>query len=83
MKLTIEYPETLPDLLQQEPGDLEEEMRGALAAKLYEMKRIPSGVAAQMAGVNRVDFLLRLSKYGVAAIDMAHQELIRDIKNAT
>ncbi len=81
MKLTIDYPETLPDLLQETPAELENEMRTALAVKLFELKRIPSGIAAQLAGITRVDFLLQLSKFGVSAIDMDDDELSRDVGN--
>lgn len=82
MKTTIDYPQSLVDLLQESPVELEKEMRFALGVKLYELKRIPSGMAAQLAGTTRVDFLLQLGRFGVAAIDVDETELSKDVANA-
>ena len=54
----------------------------AMAVKLYEMKRISSGTAAVLAGVEPVEFLLDLHRYGVAAIDLSTDELQADLDNA-
>ena len=81
-ELRIEYPETLPDVLQQPRVQFEREARMAMAVKLFEMKRISSGVAAHLAGVDRVTFLMRLRDYGVAMIDLEPGELESDLRNA-
>ena len=81
MKLIIDYPETLPDLLHESREELEMEMRLALAVKLFELKRISSGTAAKLAGMDRVIFIMNLSRYGVAAIDMSREEIESDITN--
>jgi predicted HTH domain antitoxin len=54
----------------------------AMAVKLYEMKRISSGTAAALVGVERVEFLLDLHRYGVAVIDLSNDELKADLDNA-
>lgn len=41
------------------------EMRILAAVKLYEMGRLSSGRAAELAGMSRVEFLLSLSRYKV------------------
>lgn len=46
------------------------------------MKRISSGLAAHLAGIDRVTFLLNLHRYGVAMIDLTEKELISDLANA-
>jgi predicted HTH domain antitoxin len=53
----------------------------AMAVK-HEMKRISSGTAAVLAGVERVEFLFDLHRYGVAAIDLSTDELQADLDNA-
>jgi predicted HTH domain antitoxin len=58
------------------------ELRMAAAAKLYEMGKLSSGAAAELAGVPRVLFLTRLSDYGVATFRMTEEELRRDLANA-
>ncbi len=81
-QLKIDYPETLPDALQQTREQFEQEAKMAMAVKLFEMKRISSGLATQLAGIDRVNFLLNLHRYGVAMIDLTEEELISDLANA-
>jgi predicted HTH domain antitoxin len=54
----------------------------ALASKLFEMKRLTSGQAATLAGVDRVRFLLDLHKYGVPALDATEEEFKAEVENA-
>lgn len=82
MEMTIQYPSLLPDALQQTRVDFEQEAKMAMAVKLFEMKRLSSGVAAKLVGMDRVPFLLSLHRYGVAMIDLDEEELLADLKNA-
>ncbi len=82
MQLVIDYPQLLPDALQQTRSDFEQEAKMAMAVKLFEMKRLSSGVAAKLAGVDRVTFLLSLHRYGVAMIDLDDEDLLADLHNA-
>ncbi|MEH1904936.1 MAG: UPF0175 family protein [Nostoc sp.] len=68
--------------MQQTREQFEQEAKMAMAVKLFEMKRISSGLAAQLAGIDRVTFLLNLHRYGVAMIDLTEEELISDLANA-
>jgi len=81
-QLTVQYPDKLPDALQTTRQDFEHEARMAMAVKLYEMKRLSSGMAAALVGMDRVTFLLSLHRYGAAMIDLDEEELISDIENA-
>jgi len=81
-KMIIEYPDTLPDLLQESPEEFERKAKIAMAVKLFELKRISSGIAAEMVGMERVSFLLELRKYGVEMINMEPEELASDVKNS-
>ncbi len=81
-KMEVEYPVTLPDALQESAKSFEREAKMAMAVKLFELKRIPSGVAAKIAGMDRVEFLLELHRYGVPMINMETEELSSDIDNA-
>ena len=81
-KIIIEYPYNLLDLLQDSPEEFEKEAKMAMAVKLFELKRISSGMAAEMAGMDRVSFLLELQRYGVEMINMEPEELASDLENA-
>ncbi len=81
-QILIDYPASLPDALHSTPSAFAAEAKMAMAAKLFEMKRLSSGMAAQLAGVDRVTFLLNLHRYNVAMIDLDEDELISDLENA-
>jgi len=82
MQLIITVPDTLPDALQTTPAEFEREARMAMAVKLFERKRISSGVAAKLVGIERAEFLLDLHRYGVPMIAIDEAELLSDEANA-
>ncbi len=82
MQLIIDYAPSLPDALQCSQEQFEQEAKMAMAVKLFEMKRLSSGMAARLAGVDRVSFLLGLHLYGVAMIDLDEKELQSDLDHA-
>jgi predicted HTH domain antitoxin len=53
-----------------------------MAAKLYEMKRLSSGMAASLIGMNRLTFLAQLQRFGVPVIDLGDDELAEDVGHA-
>jgi len=82
MTITIEYPETILSALHLSQEDFAAEFRMLAAVKLFELGRISSGRAAELAGIPRVVFLHRLADYGVPIIDLTREELEQDFANA-
>ena len=80
--LHIEYPAEWPDALQRDRASFEQEARMAMAVKLFELGRLSSGMAAKLAGLDRVTFLLRLHEFGAAVISAAPGEIESDLRNA-
>jgi len=76
--LTIAYPDDLLLSLKKSPGEFEAEARLLLAVKLYELHRVSSGMAAQLVGVNRVDFLMELARFNISAFDQEPDEISED-----
>ncbi len=79
---TIEYPDAVRISLNVTPQEFAEELRRAAAAKLYEMGRLSSGRAAELAGMSRVQFLHEMGRYGVSAFNLTEEELLQDIASA-
>jgi predicted HTH domain antitoxin len=82
VQILVEVPANLPDAAQCTPQQFMHEAKLAMAIKLYEMKRLSSGMAASLVGMSRVQFLGELHRYGVAVIDLENDELSQDIINA-
>jgi predicted HTH domain antitoxin len=82
LQMKIDYPEILPDALQKSRDQFENEAKMAMAVKLFEMKRLSSGLAASLVGLDRVTFLLQLHQYGAAMLDLADEELLADVEHA-
>ena len=81
-QINIEYPRNLPDILQITKKDFEKEARMAMAVKLFEMKRLSSGMSATLAGLDRANFLLNLHRFNIPMIDLEEDELLSDMQNA-
>ena len=81
-RLTIEYPEDLLIVLGTTPEAFEQKAHFALAAKLFELGRLSSGKAAELAGLSRMAFLSNLHRVGVAAINPDARELEDELRYA-
>lgn len=67
--------------MKETPEEMLQEIRMAAAAKLYEIGKLSSALAAQMAGIPRVSFLQRLSRYRVPIFQLTKQEFVEDQSN--
>ena len=82
LQIVVEVPQNYLDVLHQVPEDFAQEAKLAMAAKLYEMKRLSSGMAAQLIGMDRLTFLAQLPRLGVPLIDLTGDELVEDVLHA-
>ncbi|MCL1474479.1 UPF0175 family protein [Argonema antarcticum] len=78
----LQIPEEVLISLKETPETIAREMQILAAVKLFELGKLSSGRAAQLAGMPRVQFLLLLGKYQVSPFSLTTEELERDVHNA-
>ena len=78
--LAIQYDDSLLAALNESHSEFENEARMAMALKLFELGRLTSGQAAQMAGMTRLDLLLETSRYGSPSVAWDKEEIVREFE---
>lgn len=81
-KVVLEIPEEILISLKESSKEFSKDILILAAVKLYELGKLSSGRAAQLAGVSRISFLQSLSRYNVPIFDLTEEELKQDIANA-
>lgn len=77
--VNIELPEGVYSILQCSPSELSNELRLAAAAHWYQLGRISQEAAAEIAGLDRTDFLLALAKMGKDSFIVDFEDLDREL----
>ena len=81
-KVVLEIPEEILVSLKESSQEFSKDILILAAVKLYELGKLSSGRAAQLAGVSKISFLQSLSRYNVPIFDLTEEELKQDIANA-
>ena len=68
-KIAIDVPESVLLAEKTDERAFARELRRLAAVKLYELGRLSSGRAAELAGMARVEFLLTLDRYKVFPLE--------------
>jgi hypothetical protein len=83
MKLTIDYAEGLEKALSITRPELEAQIRLMAALKMFELGKLSSGMAAQLADISRVEFFDMCGRYHVPVINYTaaeiEAELVQDL----
>ena len=77
--LTVEVPDNVFAAMRNKPEEFASEMRRAAAAVWYEQGKISQEIAAQIAGLNRTDFLLALPRMGKNSFQVDFDDLDREL----
>jgi predicted HTH domain antitoxin len=78
-EVMINLPEKASLALKVPTEDLGKELLLMAAVKLYELGRLSSGAAAELAGLPKPLFLAKLVDYGVCTFDLSKEELQREM----
>lgn len=71
----IDVPESVLVATGQSRDEFVREARFLLALKLFELRRVSAGAAAELSGMHRVDFLLAAGRMGVPVADVDPEDL--------
>ncbi|HXG95160.1 MAG TPA: UPF0175 family protein [Blastocatellia bacterium] len=78
-QIIIEVPEKVLLAEKTDEAAFANELRLLAAIKLYELGRLSSGRAAELAGMPRVEFLLTLGRYKVFPFEAELRDLEKQI----
>ena len=73
--MTLEYPEDLELAVQTTPEEFEAQVRLMAALKMFELGKLSSGKAAELAGLSRVEFFEACGRYRVSLFNYSPEEL--------
>jgi predicted HTH domain antitoxin len=78
-EVMMNLPEKTSLALKVPAEALGKELLLAAAVKLFELGRISSGAASELAGLPKPLFLVKLADYGVCTFDLKKEELQREL----
>jgi predicted HTH domain antitoxin len=78
-ELIIKYPSGFELAVQLSKEELEQHIRLMAALKMFELGKVSSGKAAELAGMSRVEFIETCGRYRVSVFNYTPEELEKEI----
>ena len=80
--LKLDMPEGAFSAVRKSPAEFVAEMRLAAAVKWYELGLVSQEKAAEIAGLEREDFIFSLGRFKVSPFQYSVNEIEKELKNA-
>ena len=78
----IDFPEDIQQILQRNDVELADDLKLYGAMMLFGQGKLSSGTAARMAGLSRVEFLLRCGEYNIPVMQLEPNDLEEELSSA-
>jgi predicted HTH domain antitoxin len=78
---TVNYLDNLAQDVRTTPAELEAEVRLMAALKMFELGKLSSGKAAELAGLSRVAFLEACGRYHVSIFNYADEDVESEMQS--
>ncbi len=79
-ELKIKYPSGFEHAVHMTKEEIEQHIRLMAALKMFELGKVSSGKAAELAGMSRVEFLETCGRYRVSVFNYPPEEIEEEIK---
>ncbi len=80
-ELTMTLPDDLARAVALTPEELAAQVRLMAALKMFELGKLSSGRAAELAGLSRVEFLEMCGRYHVSVFNYGSDELADELRS--
>ncbi|MEA3308290.1 MAG: UPF0175 family protein [Chloroflexota bacterium] len=80
LEIKLNCPEGLAEAVRTTPAELETQIRLMAALKMFELGKLSSGKAAELAGLSRVEFLDVCGRYHVPLFNYPPPELESELQ---
>jgi len=80
--LSIPYSDDLLVATGKSKDALEQELRFLLAVKLFELRRLSLGKAAELCGMKKINFMDEMGRMGIPVINLDNDQIRDELKNA-
>ena len=80
-ELIIKYPSGFEHAVHLSREEMEQHIRLMAALKMFELGKVSSGKAAELAGMSRAEFIETCGRYRVSAFNYTPDELEKEINS--
>ena len=80
--LSIPYSDDLLVATGKSKEAFEQELRFLLAVKLFELRRLSLGKAAQLSGMPKLNFMDEMGRMGIPVINLDDDQIADELQNA-
>lgn len=79
-ELRVKYPSGFEHAVHMTKEEMEQHLRLMAALKMFELGKVSSGKAAELAGMSRFEFLENCSRYRVSIFNYPAEEIEEEIE---